>query len=250
MNLAFIVSSSIDTNQGKGKNFPYSLNRSCFTPEERLRQTQGTLNSLRLIDPDADIYLIDSSEAAADYGQALSYVPNLTFIDLNKLDYNVAEICRNNPSKGYCESSCFVSFIQNFRSTLEEYDFIVKITGRYFFSDFDKNSLSELNKHKYVIGSLRKYTWDSNWNYPEFLNDQGRLNWVPTWAYGVGKERFNDYYDGYYRILNFYDQNPDIAPYLDLECLFYEFIIKNHQTMPAPWTINGWNGVSGKFFTE
>lgn len=250
MKLAFLVSSSIDTNQGKGENFPYSLNRSCFNPEERLRQTQGTLNCLHLIDPTADIYLIDSSKSEAEYAKSLAYVPNLTFIDLNKLDPEVAEICRNNPSKGFCEASSFISFIQNFRYRLEQYDFIVKITGRYFFSDFDKNLLTEENQDKYITGSLRKYRWDPNWNYPDLLNDDGRLNWIPTWAYGLGRNRFNDYYTGYHKILDFYNQNPELAPYMDLECLFYEYIIKNHLTMPAPWTINGWNGVSGTFFTE
>lgn len=248
MKFAFIVSSIIDPNQGRGQNFPYSQNRSFFTPEERLRQTQGTLNSLHLIDPDSDIFLLDTSEQS--YKKELSYVPNLNYINLNELDIETGEIGRNSPSKGFGEATSTVTFLKNYYQTLKKYDFVIKITGRYYFSMFDKKIFTDHIRDKYVIGSVRQFPWNNSWNYPSFLNYENKLNWVPTWAYGLGISKFDEYFQNYQLILDFYKNNPEIAPYMDLECLFYEYIIKNNQSIQAPWTINGWNGVSGKFFTE
>ena len=250
MKIAFIVSSTIDTNQGRGQNFPYSLNRSVFTPEERLRQTQGTLNSLHLIDPTSDIFLIDTSEKSNLYKKELLYVPNLTYVNLNELDPETGEIGRNNPSKGFGETTATTTFLKNYYHTLKNYDFIIKITGRYFFSKFNKNILTAENKDKYVIGPVRKFPWNNKWNYPNFLIHDDKLHWVPTWAYGVGGSKFDDYVQNYQTILEFYKNNTEIAPYMDLECLFYEYMIKNNSAIEAPWTVHGWNGVSGKFFTE
>lgn len=250
VNIAFVVSSTIDTNQGQGQNFPYSLNRSCFVPEERLQQTRGTLNALNLISADSPIYVLETSKHAEQYGKELSYVPGLRFVNINSIDPAVGEIGRNHPSKGFCEASASVLFLNQYYEELKQYDYIVKITGRYFFSSFNKNIFNAENKDKYIVGKIRQFSWNADWNYPNFLNKNNKLFWMPTWAYGLGTDCLDQFKSGYQKIINFYQENPILAPYMDLECLFYEYIVNNNKCVDAPWIINGWNGVSGKFFTE
>jgi hypothetical protein len=104
MKLAFFISSIINIDQTISQGFSYSKQRSAFSSDERLRQTQYTINSINLVCPESTIYLFDSSVNAEEYSNKLSYVENLKFVSLEKIDPASAEITRSHPGKGFCEA--------------------------------------------------------------------------------------------------------------------------------------------------
>ena len=151
MKIAFIISSAINLDDTVNISFGNGNKRSAFSSEERFRQTQYSLNSINLIFPDSKKYIFDTSINSDQYRKKLSYFKNLDFVSLNEIDKDKAMLCRTSKSKGFCESLSTMMFLDEKRNELENYDFIIKLSGRYFFSSFDKSKLIEENTNKYLF---------------------------------------------------------------------------------------------------
>jgi hypothetical protein len=140
---------------------------------------------------------------------------NFRYISIQELDPETNEICRTHPAKGYCEALCTEVFLKNYIDELREYDYIVKISGRYFYTSFDATMLNEQNKNSFLNKYIRVWDWQPHWNYPEELNRNGYMHWAPSQTYAVGQGQIDNYYRTYFNIADWYRQNPSIGGIVD-----------------------------------
>ena len=229
MKIAFIISSAINLDDTVNISFGNGNKRSAFSSEERFRQTQYSLNSINLIFPDSKKYIFDTSINSDQYRKRLSYFKNLDFVSLNEIDKDKAMLCRTSKSKGFCESLSTMMFLDEKRNELENYDFIIKLSGRYFFSSFDKSKLIEENTNKYLFKKIRKWDWKESWNFPNYLKQpDNKLYYAPTQAYCVGKYSIEKYHNGIKNIYSHYlNESYENAMRIDYECLMYYFVLNN-----------------------
>jgi hypothetical protein len=193
------------------------------------------------------MFLFDVGENVADIKQKLNSIKNLTVISGEELDPSVTEICRTNPSKGYCESIGTSLFLKHYIEELKNYDFVIKITGRYFYIDIDKTFLTNENKDKYLCKNTRKFDWQDWWGYPELLKDNNQINWTPTQSYIIGNTQLNNFQESMLTVQSYYCDNPDVGKILDFECMFYHHILRNKTFVEIPWICGGWAGQTGAY---
>jgi hypothetical protein len=242
MKIAFYISSVINMKNIEDIGFGHSSKRTAFSDEERFRQTQFTIANIRSLFPEATIFHFEIGENSKQYQEKLSYIDNLKFIIGEDLDAEAMKLCRSNPSKGLCETVATELFLEHYKDELKEFDFLIKIGGRYFFTSIDKTFLSPENTDKYLCKNIRRFEWLEWWGYPEFLKDNGHLNWTPSQSYIVGTQRLNDYQTSLSLIKDFYIKNPETAKILDFECMLYHYILKGKPHIEIPWINGGWGG--------
>lgn len=247
MKLAFLVSSAINLDETINQGFSYSKNRSFFSSEERFRQTQYTINSINLVCPESTIYLYDNSLNFQEYAEKLSYVNNLKFISLERLDPMASAITRSHPSKGYCEALGTEVFFKNFIEELDQYDFVTKISGRYFYSTFDTRFFNQENKNKFLFKQFRNWEWSDAWKFPDFLKISHKLFWAPTQTYSIGQNQIQNFYKNFLEIGNYYRNNPQTSNHIDFECLMYYFVLHNQPVAEVSWEVGGWTGAMGDY---
>lgn len=112
----------------------YTSVRSVFTPEQRLEQTIGSIESIRNY-TDEKILLIECSNHT-NIGLDISILNQLvdTFVDLS-LDSNILSVC-NSPNKSWAE----IQMLHRALSFIPVNERIYKLSGRYFLLEtFDKN---------------------------------------------------------------------------------------------------------------
>lgn len=248
MKLAFFITSAINVDDHIDTNFPYAKKRSAFNAAERFRQTRFTINSIRLAVPDARIFVVDVSKNGAEYQKELSTTPNLTFLSLEELNPNVAAICRTSLSKGYCESLITQTFMEMCYNEVKNYDYLNKISGRYFYYHFNKEMFNEENKNHYLFQPIKKWDWQNHWGYPDDLKRNNQICWAFTGAYGIGKYCIEDFYNSVSRLTGYYTENPQYANIMDYECVMYYRILENKSLFETPWRVGGWIGVNGEYF--
>lgn len=196
MKHAFFVTSSIELDPEK--NFKGTRKRTVFTTEDRLAQTINTLNNLRQQDPDAVIYMIDSSVTRFEEIDRLN-IPNLHYVQLEYLNPRVATIVRSHSSKSHCECIMILEFFKHFKKELEKYDFITKICGRYWFQEgFDKSIFTPDNIDKFFM--KKEMIWaDQHIDFlteeqlPKDLLVNGELHGLYTVAHAIGREKLSQY---------------------------------------------------------
>ena len=247
MKIAFFISSAINLDLTTDVNFNYAPRRSAFSSEERFRQTQQTINSINLVMPDCHIYLLDISENYIEYKDRLSYVPNLTFVGLEGIDPDSAQLCRTHKSKGLCEATSTVKFLDHYIEELKEYDYVVKFSGRYFLTQFDKSIFTEENKDNFLIHTLYNWPWKDHWGYPESMKRNNELFWMFTCIYGFGKNRLEEFYQGVQQIPKYYIENPELALILDFENAMYYNVLEDKPFVKFPCRVAGWGGANGDF---
>lgn len=141
--------------------------RSKYSVDERVQQTKETLSSIRLRCPQAKIVLIEGSDTeiekwGLDYDEVI----------LCREDFEVRNIIYNNfKSLGECVMMMYVGE----KLQLEDYDIVIKISGRYKLTeDF---SIENLSKEKFTF-------YDSmEWGYETMLYSfPGKLKevWLET----------------------------------------------------------------------
>ena len=123
MLIAFIITSVINT---ISKELTYGP-RSYYNSTERFKDTLKTIQSIKQYVPTAEIYLIEGSK--------LNH--NMEFVFQSLVDVyintsNNSEITQgiNSKMKGYGEALQLKYMFNNYN--LEKYDFIFKISGRYY----------------------------------------------------------------------------------------------------------------------
>lgn len=247
MNVAFIISSAIDLGNGAKFNFIGKKVRSVFSAEERFEQTQFTLSNIDSFFPDVKKYIFDVGKNSDRYKDNLSYVKNLDFISIEKINKEASEKCITLQSKGWCESIGTYIFLENKKDELKKYDFLIKISGRYFYKNFNKKFLTSDNLDKILSKKIYKWNWKNSWGFPEFLNQDGILYWMPTTTYCIPRFCFETYKSSIENIKNFYEHNKDSNfIQIDFEAIMFHFLLKDKYFIETDWTCEGLGGVDGK----
>lgn len=245
MKIAFLVTSTIEVDNTNNFIYQPHLKRSCWNTEQRLEQTLFTVSQIKKIVPTADIYILDSSR---NFQLFQNKFLDANYIPLYKLDKNTIEITHNNKIKGLCETILVDTFLNTYKKQIENYDYIVKITGRYFITEsFELDILNEFNLDKILTKGVSWVDIENfkNTGYELFLNSNNKFPYVLTCLYAVGKYKFNFYHVGIKKIIQMYQEKniDDVA----LETVFYENILLNYKDYYyVPWKIQGYCGVTGQ----
>ena len=196
MRHAFFVTSSIELDPNK--NFKGTRKRTVFTTQDRLEHTILTLRNLQEQDPTAPIYMIDSSVTKFNELNQLG-IPNFHYIQLQELNPVVADIVRSHTSKSHCECLMILEFFKHYKKELEQYDFITKICGRYwFYQGFSKDLYTPENTNKYfmkqeMIWANEHIDFLSEIQLPRDMLVDNRLHGLYTVAHGIGREKLSQY---------------------------------------------------------
>ena len=253
MKKAIIVTSCIDTD----KNAPIFLKtygRSAFSDEERLRHTVFTVTSLdHVVDEDTRIYLLDASEDNEKYRDFFLYQKNLIYVPVKKLLPEAYKIARNHYQKTHCEATLLLSFLENFKDELKPYDYIIKLSGRYFVdSNFSLDLFNEANINKFFFKKPLTFEWEDHWNFEmvdrRAIQGDNYLYWYSSVLYGWGKGAHEKMMDMYRKIHDYTKPGAENQIY-DFETLFYYLTVEHRQdVIETDWIVFGWGGTTGQFF--
>lgn len=250
MKKAFIVTSSIEVNN----NHPlsYSPVRSYFSNEERFRQTIMTVASLDLIsDSETVIYILDTSENWAIYKEQLSYQKNLKFISVKEEFPEIYDTVTTHSQKSHCECLALSKFIRKYKQELFEFDYIFKMSGRYFLdSSFDTTLFNKYNVDRIFYKQPFEWEWKDSWQYDMVdLRKEQENNLLRQYSsvlFGWGKKHHNSFLDMFTGMSAIFLQ-PQMAHY-DVETLGY-YLTRPYQRdiIETDWVVYGWLGPNGQF---
>ena len=244
MNTCFFITSAIGVDNQYPFSYGNNVPRTAFSPDERLRQTIYSVNSIRLICPTAKIFVVDVSKDYSEYHALFAKLANVEYISCEKLSPALAETCRTSPSKGLCESLLTLCFLQTVN--LAAFDYVIKLSGRYFYTRFDTAQLTNDNLDKYLVKTPVLFDWQDSWHFPKMLNKNKKLPYCYTQTYAVGRKNFEKFREHMQNISVFYIDNP-VHANVDFEALFSYYVLTDNLTITVPWTCAGWNGSSGTY---
>lgn len=258
----FLVTSIIDP-----ENIPltYSKVRSCFTPEERFRQTIYTLNSLNFVLTDNDsIYLIDASNSPDWKRELQSSGYKFNYVSVKTEFPDIFNSIRTYPNQSYGECLLLNTFLTNYESQLSEFNYLFKISGRYF---IDNSFLKEFNEaepcywnYNYLkarglanpnlyFKTPLKWYWDKSWGY-DFVDIRSKVGDNFLRQYITALFGWNSL--GTYAIKDVlnkicYTLKDESMLHYDMETLIYFFSrqYEEHIVEINNWNVLGWNKVSG-----
>jgi hypothetical protein len=250
MKTAFIVTSAIDVDNTKP--LTYSAVRSYFSDGERFRHTTFTIASLDHVAQDDDtIFLIDLSENWRQYKNLMSYQKNMVFVSVKEEMPEIYEACRTHPNKSRSESMMMMAFMIKYKKILEEYDFFIKISGRYFIDKtFNRLDLNENNLDKILFKNRLEFDFSEGWGYTmvdrRTVQGNNKLYQYPSALYGFGRHYYSKMLD-IYRVLVELLDHPVHKSY-DMETLLYYFTRHFEQDIVhVDWNVYGFEGISGTF---
>lgn len=250
MKKAFIITSAIEVSNDHP--LTYSSVRSIFSADDRLRHTVMTVAALDMLsDSDTTIYLLDTSDNWLQYRNTFLYQKNLKFISVRDEFPEVHQTITSHPNKSHCETLLLATFMRAYKVELEQYDFLIKMSGRYFLdSSFDTSIFNVYNKDKIFYKKPREYAWNDSWGYDMVDNraEQGNqmLRQYCSVVFGWGKgynPQFLDMFTGAAEILS-----QESCKHYDIETLGYFFTrpFKN-DIIETDWIVYGWHGTDGQF---
>jgi hypothetical protein len=257
MKFAYLIGSSIDiSNENLLR---YNMVRSFFTTEQRLAQTLATIKNIRSLDPNAAIFLIESSEKIFDELDSLTDSDaDFHYIRLQDLNSELAHRVRTHGSKSHCECLMFLEFFRHHKDQLREFDYVVKLSGRYSinektFCQGDNIFGLEGKDNLYFIGPFfwEKSKWAHVANlYPtEVGDDQGRLPYVLTCLYCVGINQI-DKFEICLAAAAALTETVNKMYYMDIEYVMY-YILNRMNLLEKlrllPWQVEGHNGQTGNY---
>jgi hypothetical protein len=241
MKTCFVIASTIYPSQVP---LTYSQVRSKFDPEERLRQTVYTVNSIQSQVPNATIYLVDSSEDHQKINDTFKYF-NVRVISPPE---EIRKVVNTHPHKSYCECLLLNNFFETHKKEISTYDFIFKATGRYV---YNLRSLSEVDSNKMYFKKPNCFPWKDEWNYQFPLVDtrteelHNELRQYCTVLYGFGSEHLHKIKDIYTTVMNIIDQRQ--YSHYDVEGLTYA-LTRGYKPLieETNWLVTGFDGTSGR----
>lgn len=242
-----IVTSSIQVKPGK---FTYSLKRSEFNSEERLRQTISTVSSIQASIPGCKVVIVDSSEDYAEYSRIFGYLENVEFVPLKELSGEAYELASTHINKSLCESVLLQAYYTNYKKYIKQFDFVVKVCGRYLLFGVNNDLFTEQNKNKIFYKKPIQFEWNDSWRYHfvdrRNLQNDNKLNQYCTviYAFGIDNlERFMDINEANSHLLN-----KNVMMHYDLETLMYYYTRPYvSDVIETDWKVCGWDGTSGRF---
>ena len=261
INKLFLVHTTIDVGSANfQQQYPFrirddnnkitSYNRSCFSPEERIRQIISTILCIKNTNPNDRIVILDSSRNAKDFANRFNMFDNLEFIDSADCSEEDAIISQTAENAGISATIQLASYFRKFNKEIKElYDFVVIVTGRYGFYNMDTSIFSKENTNKIIFKKvddgnregmfLQLSSWTLNFLYSKNDIEPNCRN-AQLWAFGIDYlERILDTLDAISYLLS--------HPKLKYRCFFEEFLY--YLTLPyveniieVNWTIIGWSG--------
>jgi len=251
MSNAVYISSCIEINAAAP--LSYAQTRSCFSTEERYRQTIATVNNLICHNPTATIYVVDASEQYMRYATELPRVfPRCVFVPIRDMTAPAEyDLIRRHPNKSLGESLILRNFLVAYHQELQQYDFLFKMSGRYLLtSTYQESVFTQDRLNQIFFKTPLSFEWNTAWGYDkvDLRHEEGhnRLNQYCSVFYGYGKHHlptFTQLYQGMASIL----KHPSMIHY-DVETLLY-FLLNDYRTsiVTLPVQVLGWQGPDGKF---
>jgi len=243
-----IIGSSIQLSHNEKEFNKVTKVRSGFSTKERFEQTLYTIFSIWSTFPNDDIWIIDSSLEDIDHlFKEFQFVTSkVKRFYLKDIDLPIAITVNTHDNKSYCESLMLKTFLKAYEKEIQQYDFIIKISGRYFIDNtFELDNLTLENKNKLFIKNTTVFENDNklgwSWNNLRFKDQpKWRLYSVPTVLYAFGSSAFNDII----KLLNAV-MGETQNTHIDGEYL-WKYLINdiNIPIIEVPWQINGWCGVN------
>jgi hypothetical protein len=250
MKKAFVITSLIDVdNQSPLTYVPF---RSCFSTEERLRQTIFTVTSLdHVSDSETTIFLLDCSENWQNYRDMFQYQKNLIYVSAKDCLPEIYQEVRTHPNKSRGECLLLSSFLTKFEHLLKNYDYIFKISGRYFLdSSCNFDLLTQENLDKIFFKKEQGWDWQDRWQYSmiDLRSVQGdnNLYCYHTIVFGWGKDQYLTMLSLLDTVANFLSDQTHF--HYDIETLSYFYTRPYKQNIVNfDWTIYGFDGAHGTF---
>lgn len=232
----------------------YNQIRSLLSTEDRLSDTYKTLDCIIKNDPNASIFLLDASKT---YFKELSIkYPKIRYIHLESINSSLANKVRTHPSKSHGECIMLLEFLKQYKKIIvENYDYLIKMAGRYYFineylSDLTKNNVDKFLFKKPVYWNKSDLTYLSDEYLPPEMYIDDRLGGYYTVAYAIGNKQLNRYETTMFTASGMTDENSKYF-YVDVEYILYkiftDFDIKD-LIVETDWVIEGRGGQNGKYF--
>jgi len=250
MKTAFVITSVIEANN----EFPltYSSTRTAFSAGERFRQTIFTIACMDAASTrDTTIFLLDASSNAEPYRASLSYQKNLRFISVLEEFPDLHKVVREHPNKSHCEALMLLKFFEKYKLQLQEYDYIFKMSGRYFTDgSFDLKICNENNLDKIFFKKAMHYDWVDGYHPPmlDLRTDQqdNTIRMYSSVLYGFGS-RYIDTFLDIYHFTKTITYHPNGSIYY-MEQMLY-FLTRGHANniVETDWLVYGWDGTNGNF---
>jgi len=247
MKKVFIVVSSIEADN----KFPFNFGdkRTNFTAEERFRQTIFTLHSIRSFYPHDDIIVLDTSKNLnTEYIEKMSYfnVKHISFKDVDPVSH---EIVTTHPSINFCECYMLSCFLRAHQSVLKKYDYIIKATARYVYSQFE-DLFNEKNLNCIFFKKPFGFEWNDNWGYKMIdrrsIQNNNLLYQYSTVLYAFGSTQLNtmvDIFDAHNHVVQ---MTLPLNINYDIESLSYYLTRPFEDSIiETNWKIMGFEGVHG-----
>jgi hypothetical protein len=241
MKISFVVTSTIYPSDIP---LTYSQVRSKFDPEERLRQTIYTINSIKSQIPNARIYLLDSSPDTQKISDAFKYFG----VILPLIPEETKQIINTHPHKSYCECLLLSSFFDAYKKEISDQDFIFKSTGRYV---YDFRGLNALDTSKMYFKKPNCFPWRNEWSWQFPLVDtrteefHNEFRQYCTVLYGFGSQHIPKMRDIYTTVMNIINQRE--YSHYDVEGLTYT-LTRGYKPLieETDWLVTGFDGTSGR----
>lgn len=251
MKKAFIVTSALNVDNANP--LTYSDKRTHFGTDDRIRHTAMTVATLDMkSDDNTVIYLLDcSAGGGADNSNLFGYQKNLRFINVATEFPEIYQQVTTHPNKSHCECLMLAAFMRKYRTELLAFDFIFKISGRYFTdSSFDTTVFNKYNRNKIFYKTPLEFDWSDSWGYNivDRREQQGdnKLRQYCSVLYGWGNEHFDHFLDMYTAVACMLDLPSMI--HMDIETLGYYFMRPfERDIIETDWIVYGWDGTSGRF---
>ena len=221
--IIFLVGSLLQPKNGKFRSvFGVKVqHRSFQTSHERAQQTILGLNSIYCKYPNAKVILIEASLDITDEeinnachpGGQYNYLKekNIEIIKMTDVNRDICEKINTHENKSYCEALLFDTFLNNFEDKVKDYNYIVKLSGRYSLTDnCNFNDLIGIDKIYFKQKSFwnhldKNHTWT-----PEEIRlsnqEPWEMYWTPCFLFIFGKERLNEFKEFFKFILKVTDK--------------------------------------------
>jgi|688.fasta_scaffold73230_3 hypothetical protein len=234
----------------------WSSQRSYFNEEQRLAQTIESVHNIKSNDPDSVIYLIDASEKEfPELVELQSQVIGLRYVQLHKLNPTLSTTVRTHRSKSHGECLIFLEFLRHHKEELREFDYIVKLSGRYQINKetFTKECLDPDNDKFYFIGPWY-WQWEewkhiADYTPKDMVYEGNNKISVLTMLYVTGQNLLDQLEIILAAAASFTDWTQKMH-YIDIEFVFYYLIKKlnlSDRIKLLPWQVDGFCGATGVF---
>lgn len=247
MKKLFIVVSSIEANNDHPFNFGNT--RSTFSNDERFRQTIFTLQSIRSWYPNDTIVVLDTSNSISQKQiDQIGYF-NAHYMAFKDVDPEGHKIVTTHPSINLCECYMLSSFFKQQREFVKQFDYVVKTTARYVYSQFEDLFTPE-NVNKFFFKKRIPFEWNDGWRYEmidrRLIQNNNFLYQYSTVLYAFGTSNLNrmiDIFDAHNHVV---EMTLPLHINYDIESLSF-FLTRPFETdiIETDWRIMGFEGVHG-----